>query len=295
MKLETRHLQLIEAIRRTGTLTDAAKTLHVTQPAASHTLRELERRLGVELFVRGPKGMTASVAGRRLLDTADRVLPELERAEKDLGELGSGMQGTLRLTTECYTCYHWMPRLLGAFSQAFPGIVLQIVPEATRRPIEALLEHEVDLAILHRDPNREEILTRELTRDELLAVFAPDHRFSAVDFLEAGDFADEHLILHHDYPSSDIATRLLEPAGIRPARVSELQLTEAVIEVVKAGLGVGILARWAIGSELEAGSLKAARLSAEGLHRTWRAATLKRNSANAALGTLVDLLATGSF
>ena len=226
--LETRHLELVTAIRKEGTLTRAAKTLHVTQPAASRTLKQLERRLGLDLFRREPKGMSLTPAGKQLLTTAGKVLGELSRAERALAELGAGQRGVLRLTTECYTCYHWLPRILASFTEDYPGVDLQIVPNATRRPLEALLEEEVDLAIVHTVPDRKDVLARELFKDELVAVLAPNHPLGDRKVLTPADFKDERLVLHTEFADSLIATDVLGPAGIRPGRVYELQLTEAV-------------------------------------------------------------------
>ena len=239
--------------------------------------------------------MKPTAAGERLLVTADRVLADLACAEQDLVELGSGERGVIRITTECYTCYHWVPPLLAAFGEEFPGVDLQLAPEATRRSLDALLDAEVDLAILHTPHERDALSKEKLFRDELLAVVAPDHPFAHRKELSAIDFADQHLVLHHDYEQSTLAKEFLNPAGVRPARISELQLTEAVVEVVKAGLGIGVLAGWAVRSDLAAGSLASARLSRAGLFRTWYAATRSQQVDRPALRRLVELLREHSF
>ncbi len=234
--------------------------------------------------------MTATPAGRRLLAAADRVLPELARAERAVAELRSGHRGVVKLTTECYTCYHWVPAILRSFSEDFPAIDLEIVPEATRRPIDALVAEEVDLSLLHHSPERGDILARALFQDELLAVVAPDHPLAARATLTPADFADEHLVLHTDFANSALATRFLVPAGVRPRRVSELQLTEAVLAVVRAGLGITVVANWAVRPELERGVLRGIRLGADGIYRTWYAAVLARNMDRPALAALLERL-----
>lgn len=295
MIIETRHLRLISAIRTEGTLTGAAETIHLTQPAASRALLDLEGRLGVELFRREPRGMTPTPAGRRLLATADKVLPELARAETALAELRSGQRGILKVTTECYTCYHWVPAILRSFTEDFPGVDLEIVSDATRRPLEALLAEEVDLALLHTFPERGDVVARELFRDELVLVCSPEHPFAERGAVGPDDFADQHLVLHTDFEDSAFTTRFLAPAEIRPRRISELQLTEAVLAVVKAGLGISVMARWAVRPELERGLLASARLGTDGLYRTWYAAVLTRNADAPSLAALVDRLDAEAF
>jgi len=88
-----------------------------------------------------------SQAGERLLRTARQVLDELKRAEDHISQMVASNQGTLRISTECYTCYHWLPDLLKEFSRKFPGVRVKIVVEATHRPVPALLHGKLDLAI----------------------------------------------------------------------------------------------------------------------------------------------------
>ena len=126
--LEVRHLRAIAAIQREGTVTAAARRLYLTQSAVSHLLKDLETRLGVDLFDR-ERGMEPTEEGKRLLRSARVVLDELDRAEYDLAQLRDGYQGVLRVTTQCYTCYHWLPRILSRFRDRFPEIDLQIVPD----------------------------------------------------------------------------------------------------------------------------------------------------------------------
>src|SRR6185436_4554686 len=107
MDLEVRHLQLVAAVADTGSLTRAGDRLHLTQSALSHQLRDIESRLGAALFLRVGERLVLTPAGERLLATARDVLDRLDRTEQDIHQMGKALAGMLRLTTECYTCYHW--------------------------------------------------------------------------------------------------------------------------------------------------------------------------------------------
>src|SRR3954465_8631383 len=139
MILETRHLRLVEAVAEHGTLTRAGAQLHLTQSALSHQLLELEGRLRIPLFHRLGKRMVPTVAGQRLLDTARQALPLLRSAEDDRRRLASGHSALLRLSTRCYTCYHWLPGVLSPLNERFPWVEVQNVAQATRRPLRALI------------------------------------------------------------------------------------------------------------------------------------------------------------
>src|SRR5215475_6220630 len=140
MNLDIRHLKLIVAVTEEKTVTRAGEVLHLTQSALSHQLRDVEQKLGTPLFLRMNKKMILTPAGERLLETALQILAEMKRAEQHISEMAANRQGTLRISTECYTCYHWLPDVMKEFQRKFPGVALKIDADATHRPVQALLQ-----------------------------------------------------------------------------------------------------------------------------------------------------------
>jgi LysR family transcriptional regulator for metE and metH len=292
MHLEIRHLKLIAAVAEAGGVTKAGAQLHLTQSALSHQLRDIEEKLGAPLFLRLNKKMVLTQAGERLLRSAQVVLDELHRAEDDVRQIGLSREGVLRLSTECTTCYHWLPSMLKTFNQKHPRVEVRIVVEATNRPIPALLEGKLDLAIVHSRIRDRRLLVKPLFQDEVVVIMKPGHRLATRPYLKAEDFSDEHLIVY-TIPKEEnmIFRQVLLPAGVSPRDVSHVQLTEAIIEMVKAGLGVSVLARWAITPELESGVLSAVPLTRKGFYRQWSAAMIKSKSLPPYLTEFVRLLA----
>src|SRR5688500_11071457 len=236
--LEVRHLSLVNEIADTGSVTRAAERLHLTQSALSHQLRDLESRLGLQLFLRPGKRRVLTQPGERVLGAARRVLEEIGRTEDDLRLMSQHGKGVLRLCTQCNTGYHWLPPLLQSFHRKFPGVDVQIMVNATDRPIEALLEGQIDLAIVTSEVDDKRLVTAPLSEDERVAVVAPSHAYARRSHIEPDDFAEEHLFVYTaDRSDSYTFTRILGPAGVEPARVSQVPLTEAILELVKAGLG----------------------------------------------------------
>jgi LysR family transcriptional regulator, regulator for metE and metH len=276
LTLDVRDLALVTEVAGTGSVTRASARLHLTQSALSHRLRAVESRLGTALFLRLGKKMVATPAGERVLATAQRVLDDLGRAENDVRVLAKSGTGVLRLCTQCYTGYHWLPPLLRDFNARHPGVDVQISVDATHRPVDALLAHEIDLAIVTVPVEDPRLNVQPLFEDEMLAVVAPGHSLSMRSHIEPSELASEHLLLYrNDRRDNYVFTRILTPAGVEPARVSKVPLTEAILEMVKAGLGVAILARWAVEPALDAGTVKAVRITRRGIMRQWSAATLR--------------------
>lgn len=287
--LEVRHLQLVKAVAEEGSVTRAGLRLHLTQSALSHQLRDAEERLGARLFDRIGKRMVLTPAGERLLRSARSVLEELARAEE---EVRAGRRGVLRLTTQCNTVYHWLPSRLKLFQRAFPDVDLQVVAGATDEPLPSLLDGRIDLAIVYRPVRDPRLASRPLFKDEMVVVMSPGHRLAGKPFIAAADFTPEHLVLYSVPREANLVFReVLFPAGVSPARVTHIQLTEAIAELVKAGLGISVLARWSVAPQIERGELVARPLTSGGRYRQWSAAYRRKPSPPDHLLGFVEVLA----
>lgn len=275
MILDVRHLELVEAIVGEGTLTRAADRLHLTQPALSHQLRQVEERLGVDLFERSGRRLVLTPAGERVLRASRVVLQELRRAEADVRALAAGRAGTLRIAAECFTTYHWLPEVLRGFAAEWPGVEVQVRVEASAEPAEFLARRELDVALLAGAPEwLPSLRLTPLFDDEVVMLVCPSHPWASKAYVDAADFRGEHLLVHRDGARDSLHRRVLVPAGVEPARTTVLPMsTDATVGMVRAGLGVASLAAWAARPYLAAGGLAAVRVTEAGLHRTWSAAT----------------------
>jgi LysR family transcriptional regulator for metE and metH len=294
MNLEIRHLKLIAAIADTGGMTRAGNRLHLTQSALSHQLRDAEEQLGTRLFIRQKGTMTLTAAGERLLRSARAVIEELARAEKEIRDTNGNAtaeRGLIRLSTECYTVYHWLPPRLKMFQQKFPSVEFQLVVEATDNPYESLLNGDLDVAIVCSPPRNRKLRYTPLFEDEMVVIVSPEHRMAGKLYAEPEDFTDETLLLFPPQSESSLLNEVLLPAGVTPRRIQELTLTEAIIDMVRGGLGVAAVARWAAAPQLASGAVVGLRLTADGYHRSWAAAQLRDKSAPPYLDEFVKVLA----
>jgi len=290
VSLELRHLKLVAAIAEEGSVTRAANRLHLTQSALSHQLRAAEEHLGAALFDRRSRKMILTAAGQRLLDSARHVLGEIESAEKEIRDTTRQPRAVLRLSTQCYTVYHWLPPCLKIFQEKYPGVDVQLVVEATPHPFAALLDEKLDLAIAWDPVRHRKILYTPLFRDEMAVIVRPGHPWAAKPYVEPEAFRDEDLIIYPPKEESCVVQTFLAPAGVAPRRIRAVMLTEAMIELVKAGLGVAVLSRWAVAPQLASGELRAVRLTRNGFYREWSAARLRSKSAPAYLEDFIRLL-----
>ena len=294
MGLEVRHLRLVVAVAKCGSLTSAGAELHLSQSALSHQLRGLERDLGARLFRRAGRRMHPTQAGDRLLVTARNTLKALAEAEEETRLLAAERDGLIRLTMQCYTCYQWLPPLLAQFQLEFPRVEVQIVADAIVKPLGALRAGRLDLAVVHEPVRDRRLVSVSLFEDELVAVLPTQHRLAKHRFVTAADFAEEHLFVYFLPASGTVVFRdFLTPAGVTPRRVTQVQLTEAALDLVRAGAGISVLPRWLVVPLLAAGDLAAVPLTASGVWRRWRAVYRRSRETPPYLPAFAKLLVDG--
>lgn len=271
--LEIRHLRLVRAIAEEGGPTRAASRLHLTQSAVSHQLAELEGRLGIALFTRVRRRLTLTSAGARLVDAARTMLGELARVERDLHRAGKPRRAVLRIATECFTSYHWLPAVIAALDREHPHVEVQIRTEATREPVAALLRGELELALVSSPVRDRQLVVAPLFDDEWTVICAPGHAAAQRPYVTAVELGRERLFVH-DAPRSDVerlrALIAAERAVMPDVRL--VPLTDALVELVKAGLGVGLVSSWAVAPHVARGDVVTRRFTKAGLRERWVAA-----------------------
>lgn len=296
MTLDIPSLQMVAAIVDAGAISRAAERLFVTQSALSHRLRKLEKRLGVSLFERINRRLVITPQGEQVLGVARRVLAELEAVERELRAGGRPERTRIRLVTECYTAYHWLPPVMGTFRQKWPTVEFEVAPQATANPVAGLLDGSVDVAIVFRHPPNDRVRYYPLFEDELMLVTAPDHRLAGRDHIHARDLESEQLLVYStSRDDSTIEEQVLRPAGVKPMAITRVLLTEAIVELVKARMGVAVLAKWAVAPQVMLGQLAAVPITRRGLSRRWSAAVLADEATSQCLNDFIVSLTSEAF
>jgi LysR family transcriptional regulator, regulator for metE and metH len=271
-----RHLRMLQAMARTGSVTRAAAMLGLTQSALSHQIREAERRLGLDLFVQRDRRMQLTPVAVALSEEAGRILTQLERLEKQIARDSGVMRHIVRIGCGAYSGYRWLPRFLRVFQQGAADIDIEVVADATQRPLQALLDRDIDVAVTSATPDKATTRSLKLFRDELILIMAPDHPLAKRDVVVAQDLSDQVYISYsaiaekgHEFD------RFIKPAQVSYRSMLRVELTEAIVELVSGGFGISILSRWAVAHYLRSGALSSARVTRRGLHVNWYAATRK--------------------
>jgi len=284
---EVKDLALVQAIIEAGGVAKAGERLSLSQSAVSHHLRRLETKLGVALFRRAGRRLEPTSAGRRVASLSRDIHRQLASVEREL--TGRANQ-RVRLSTECYTLYHWLPGLLRDIKQTLPEIDVAIVVEATRDPLAALLRGDLDLAICQRPPAPgDRWAVTPLFEDPLVMVMAPDHPLTRLEQLTPADLSDQTLFVGETAPSELRRWgQQLFGSGPGPARVQKVPLTDAILELVKAGQGVSLMSLWIMRSYLSRGELTHRPMAGVSLERRWSAVTVADSPLSPATDALIE-------
>ncbi len=274
--IELKHLRTLTTLRDTGSLTATATTLHLTQSALSHQIKDLETRIGGQLFLRKTRPVRFTSEGDILLRLADDVLPKLARAENELSSLKEDMNGRLHMAIECHSCFQWLMPALKEYQVTWPSVTLDFSSGFGFEPLPALMAGELDLVITSDIQPRSEVHYEPLFDFEMRLITATNHPLADKEWIEPEDLSNLTMI---SYPVQkqrlDVVKHFLTPAGIEPAKWKQADNTLMLVQMVSAGLGVAALPNWAI-SEFSRQGLIASKPLGEGLWRRLFAAT--RNS-----------------
>lgn len=271
--LEIRHLKSLHALREADSLVDAADRLHFTQSALSHQLKELEDRLGTQLFVRKTKPIRFTSAGLRLLTLADTMLPLLRGAERDLSRLSGGTAGRLHMAIECHSCFQWLMPTIDAFRDAWPEVELDLASGFSFAPLPALARGDLDLVVTSDPVELPGIMYIPLFTYEAMLAVSNKHKLANKAFVEPTDLEAEVLIIYPvDRNKLDIFTHFLEPDDVEPLSVRTAEMTVMMVQLVASNRGVCCLPNWALHEYSSRGYVKAKQLGEKGLQATLYAA-----------------------
>lgn len=290
---DTRHLLAFSALARLGSFTEAARDLFLTQSAISHAIKALEEQAGCRLFERAGRRVTLTQAGEQFLQHVDRILAEMKAARTGLEELSRWGHGRLRLGASTTACQYILPTVLREFKQSFPKCVISIDPGDHAQQTDLLLNNRIDLALMLEPSGLKELTFVPLFMDEMRFLVAPTHAWAQAGKVQQETMEDETLIL---YNQTSYTFRLVKDyfreEGMPLSNFLELGSMEAIKELVKIGLGVGVLAPWVARAELEAGALVSLPLGKRKLRRRWGVAYVRGRRLSLGEETFVGLCQT---
>ena len=237
-------LRLVAAIADSGSLTRAARLVHLAPSSASHRLSQLENTLGVALFSRHARGLTATAAGESLLRHARQVFAQLEQMHADLAPYASGLhsQVTVFANTNAINCF--LPEDLGDFLREHPRVRVSLEEQPSPAIIQAVAAGQVDIGVVAADSPLSGLETHPYRQDRLVLLVPIDHPLAGRQQVAFADVLAEPFVCLH--AGSAIHTFMMNAAAQQGGRLDvriQVRSFNAVSRMVGAGVGIGMVPR----------------------------------------------------
>ena len=268
--IEVKQLLIFRTIVELGSFTAAGEHLRMSQPAISQQMRALEASLGVSLLLRAGRGARPTPAGETLLPYARLVLEKIHEVAHRLAEERAGCAGVVRIGTPEPACNYLLPPVLSLLRARLPRLDVRVTSGHTATTLARLAAGDVDVSLLPLPVDGGRLRIVEVGRDELVAIVAPGHAWAGRATVAPAAFAGEPMILYDRQSQiTDLTLQMLLEAGVFPRIALEIDHLEAMKDLVRDGMGVAVIPRWAARRELAAGALAAVQIGDRGLLRTW--------------------------
>lgn len=266
--IERNHLTILREVERHGSLTAAAGALFLTQSALSHAIRKLEQQIGTVVWTKEGRNLRFTQAGNYLVALANRLLPQLEHAERVMAQIANGQRGALRIGIECHPCYEWLLNVVSPYLRNWPDVDVDVIRQFQFGGIGALFSHDIDVLVTPDPLNKAGLSFEPVFEYEQVLVVHQRHEFADLSYIEPRQVANETLITYPvDTERLDIFSLFLLPASCRPRRHRTIETTEIQLHMVAAGRGVTALPRWLVDKYCIELPIVPVRLGKEGIRK----------------------------
>jgi LysR family transcriptional regulator, low CO2-responsive transcriptional regulator len=270
-QLTIRQIRALTAVQAAGSVTAAAHRLHLTQPAVTLQLRNLQALAGLPLLQRTGDGVRLTDAGREVQSLAERIEAALIDCEQALDVIAGRSGGRVSIGAVS-TAKYFVPFAIAAFSQRFPKIEVTLRIGNREEIRDALRGYDLDIAIMGQPPTDLDVEMRLLGKHPHIIVAASDHRLTGKRKLTAPDLADETFITRE--PGS--GTRMLmeqffQKTGLTAKIGMEMDSNETIKQAVIAGLGIAFISQHTVSHELQDRRLVELKVKGLPVMRRWHA------------------------
>ena len=250
MNVTFRQLRLLEAVARNSSFTRASEELHLTQPAVSTQIKQLEEEVGMPLFEQMGKKIFLTEAGKEVYAFSRNIAQQFRDIESVLDDMKGVKRGTLALTVTS-TGKYFAPYLLAAFLKRHPGTQVHLEVMNREEAIQQLQDNIPDMVIMGTPPENIEVQSQAFMQNPLVMIAPPDHPLVGSSRISISKLVDENFILRERGSGTRNAVeRYFQQRDIKLNTTMEMSRNEAIKHAVMAGLGLGIVSLHTLEFEL---------------------------------------------
>jgi DNA-binding transcriptional LysR family regulator len=264
-----RRLRVYEAVARHRSFSRAASELHLTQPAVSMQVRQLEDEVGVPLYEQMGRRIDITAAGREVADCARAVMLRLRESEEALAQLTGAGGGEISISAVSTAKYH-VPMLLAEFRRKYPEVRVRLSVSNREQVVRDLTENSVDLAIMGTPPRGLDTVAVPFARHPIAIIAAPGHALARARRLPLSRLAGEtFLIRERGSGTRSAMERVFRERRFHPRETIEMSSNETIKQAVMAGMGVSFLSLHTVGLEVAARRLAVLDVAGTPVMRHW--------------------------
>jgi LysR family transcriptional regulator, low CO2-responsive transcriptional regulator len=285
-----RQLRIFEAVARLGNYSRAAEEIHITQPAVSVQMRQLEALVGLPLIELVGKNLTLTAAGREVLEYSRRILEEQRDAEKAIAAIRGVDAGELAIAVVS-TAKYFAPRVLMEFWRAYPGLQLKLSIQNRDLTLRALSNNDVDLAIMGRPPEKMAAVAEKFAPHPHVIIAPANHHLAKRKSIQLKEIVNEPFLVRERGSGTRLLTdRLFARHGLQLNPRMEIASNETIKQAVIAGMGLSLLSAHTLGLEGRMRRLIALNVQGLPLVRNWHVIYRKGKRLTPAATALRDML-----
>lgn len=265
--MSDRRLQVFHTVAKLLSFTKAAESLHMTQPAVTFQIRQLEEQFNTRLFDRTHNRITLTDAGQIIYTHAKKIFELYGQMENAVRDLTGEISGMLTLGASTTIAEYMLPASLGSFRTQYPEINIQLKVSNTEGIVSMVENNEIDFGIVEAPVHNKNLTVDVCREDQLVCIVSNDHKLANQPSARVKDLVDFPYICREEGSGTrEVIHEYLERHGVPESDLKlsmELGSPEAIKGAVEAGMGISVVSRATISKELALGTLKALNLEPE--------------------------------
>ncbi len=258
-----RRLKIFNTVARLLNFTKAAEELHMTQPAVTFQIRQLEEQFNTRLFDRTHNKVTLTDVGKQVYSYSDRILKLYEDMTRSITDMTGDVSGSVTLGASTTIAEYMLPLLIGEFKTKYPEVMINLRESNTEDIVSMIENNDIDLGIVEGSVNNKNLVVEECKMDHLVVIMPNDHVLASEKKLRVEDFISYPFISReHGSGTQEVITNYVDKHGNDEVLniCFELSSPEAIKGAVEAGMGLSIVSRATIIKELKLATLTAVEL-----------------------------------
>ncbi|MDQ0229978.1 LysR family transcriptional regulator [Metabacillus malikii] len=240
--MDLRQLAYFLEVAKFKSLTKAAESLHISQPALSKMLKSLEDELDMKLILRTNKTSDLTDGGRIVMQYAQKIFSQIEEMETTLNDLKSLKRGSIRIGLPPIIGSLYFPSVMAEFHKKYPNISITITEYGAAKVVKSVEEGEFELGVAVLPVNEEDFHIYPIVEDEMKLLIHHEHPLASQSSVQLKDLRNEEFIFYHeDFALHDIMWKKFIEVGFEPKILFKSSQWDFMVEMVGANLGVTIL------------------------------------------------------